>query len=130
MLKVFNSPTVMYSTGETRSWISLNSSAKKLDTPPLKENKSFLFLFLFLFLFFHTMSLNIRQSLESRNKPPNRSSHQCLFRIHEVLIACSRSPEKDLDTPCSPSLISFRRGMPALIGKRVVIFIHIHAMTL
>ena len=38
-----------------------------------------------------------RQSLESRDRPPVRSNHQCLFRSLEDLFACSRSSKIDFD---------------------------------
>lgn len=37
----------------------------------------------------------IRRSLESRNLPPSWSIHQCLFRSHDDLDACSRSSQSN-----------------------------------
>ena len=52
--------------------------------------------FSFRFLFFYQQCL-YRQSLESRNRPPIWSNHQCLFRSFEDLFACSRSSNIDFD---------------------------------
>ena len=47
-----------------------------------------------------------RQSLESRNRPPHWSTHQCLFKSLEGFFACSRSSKSDPDTLYLPVLIS------------------------